>query len=98
MFFLNNDLLEILEDIEPSIRTQKEAYYCQIALVHLLAGYPNDHEKTCKENVNINTVNDIIDNYKKNSETLSKEFVTVYKNFISMVRRNNPNSIILCTY
>ena len=53
-FFLKNELLEILEDIQSDVKTERDYLLLKIALIHLLVGYPNSNCATNKENVRIN--------------------------------------------
>lgn len=49
-----NDLLEICEDAYEQCQNPLEDYYRQIALLHLLIGYPNSDKNYNEGNIRIN--------------------------------------------
>lgn len=54
VFWMANDLMEILEDAFDDCMSKKEDYYRQIALFHLLAGIPHQNRGYNKETAEIN--------------------------------------------
>lgn len=54
LFFLKDELLSILEDIQSEITSEYDYLLLKIALVHILAGYPNEKCNTTTANVKIN--------------------------------------------
>ena len=49
-----DDMLSLLEGVYDSALTKKEDYYIQIALIHLLVGYPHDNTKYSEATLKIN--------------------------------------------
>lgn len=54
IFWMANDLMEILEDTYDECQSKKEDYYRQIALFHLLMGIPHQNKGYNKETAEIN--------------------------------------------
>lgn len=53
-FFLKNELLEILEDIQSETISERDYFLLKIALVHLLVGYSNKNGISNGNNIRIN--------------------------------------------
>ena len=49
-----DDMLDLLDKVYDSAITKKEHYYIQIALIHLLVGYPNYNTKYSEATLKIN--------------------------------------------
>lgn len=49
-----DDMLYLLDKVYDAAITKKEHYYIQIALIHLLVGYPNDNTKYSEATLKIN--------------------------------------------
>lgn len=49
-----DDMLDLLDNVYDSAIVKKEHYYIQIALIHLLVGYPNDNTKYSEATLKIN--------------------------------------------
>lgn len=68
-FFQCDELVSILEDMYDKCVSRKEDMYRQVALIHLLIGYPNKNTKYNKENIKINKLimeyQPIIEKYKE---------------------------------
>lgn len=68
-FFQCDELVSILEDMYDKCVSRKEDMCRQVALIHLLIGYPNKNTKYNKENIKINKLimeyQPIIEKYKE---------------------------------
>lgn len=53
-FFQCDELITIFEEMYNNCVSRKEDMYRQIALIHLLIGYPNKNTAYNKENIKIN--------------------------------------------
>jgi len=49
-----DDMLDLLDKVYDSALNKKEDYYIQIALIHLLVGYPNENTKYSEATLKIN--------------------------------------------
>lgn len=49
-----DDMVDLLDKIYDVAITKKEHYYIQIALIHLLVGYPNENTKYSEATLKIN--------------------------------------------
>lgn len=69
LYFLKNELLEIIEDIQSEIISERDYLLLKIALVHLLVGYSNKNGLTHADNLRINYLmlkySDKITEYKR---------------------------------
>ena len=49
-----DDMVDLLDKVYDAAITKKEHYYIQIALIHLLVGYPNENTKYSEATLKIN--------------------------------------------